>query len=98
MPSQAQKSDQEEIVKNVTNHFMQKGRTGLPKWQVENVVRSYVTAGGKNVEVGQDYEAIEDLIRRKEVGGLPGTNVKHSPKGPVQDRPRSIVASLEQTL
>ena len=77
---------------------MQKGRTGLPKWQVENVVRGYVTAGGKNVEVGQDYEAIEDLIRRKEVGGLPGTNVKHSPKGPVQDRPRSIVASLEQTL
>ena len=46
-------------------------------------MRGYITAGGNNIEVGKDYDAIEDLIRRKEVGGLPGTNVKHSPKGPV---------------
>ena len=77
---------------------MQKGRTGLPKWQVENVVRGYITAGSKDVEVGKDYEAIEDLIRRKEVGGKPGTNVKLSPKGPVQDRQRSLMAGLEQAL
>ena len=59
----------------MTNHFMQKGRTGLPKWQVENVVRGYITAGGNNIEVGKDYEAIEDLIRRKEVGGFPTAEV-----------------------
>ena len=88
----------EESVRLVTTHFIQRGSTGLPKWQIENVVRNYITTNGKDRVEGQDYELIEDLIRRKETGGLPGTNVKVSPKGQSPDRMRTIAAGLENGL
>ena len=88
----------EENVRLVTNHFMQKGSTGLPKWQIENVVRNYITTNGKDRMEGQDYEQVEDLIRRKETGGLPGTNVKVSPKGQSPERMRTIAAGMENDL
>ena len=74
----------------VTDHFIQKGSTGLPKWQIENVTRNYISANNKDVIGSLDFEKIEELIRRKELGGLPGTKVKNSPKGLSPERLRSF--------
>ena len=84
-------------MKRVTTHFMQKGLTGLPRWQVENVVRSYIQVTGKESITNKDFQSIEELIRKKEVGGKPGTNVKLSPKGPPPDRARSVLYGLDQS-
>ena len=37
-----------------------------------------------------DFAKIEELIRRKELGGLPGTKVKTSPKGLSPERLRDF--------
>ena len=89
----------EESVRIVTSHFIQQGSTSLPKWQVENVVRNYFT-NRQNVGriEGTDYTLIEQLIRTKELGGLPGTNVKASPKGLSPERARSVASAHENSL
>ena len=45
-----------------------------------------------------DIETIEELIRKKELGGLPGTKVKLSPKSPSPNRSRSIEGGVSNAL
>ena len=62
----------------------------MPKWQIENVTRNYLSANNRDVIRSLDFEKIEELIRRKELGGLPGTKVKTSPKGLSPERLRDF--------
>ena len=77
----------------VTEHFISKGKTGLSRWQIESVIRNYM--GGKTTVEESEYETIETLIRRKEVGGMPGSKV--SPR-PTRGRNTSLDRSGDATL
>ena len=57
----------------VADYFVQQGKTGLAKYQVQSVVRNYL--GGELNVNNRDLDSLEVLIRKKEAG-VPGSNSK----------------------
>ena len=85
------------FVGKIADHFLLVGKTGLAKWQIENVVRNYIVTKGVEVILDQDFQVMGELIRLKELGGMPGTNVRVSSKSVSPDRSRSVEVASDRS-